>query len=82
MWLCCLATKRATDKTSENISCHNTITQQNMVRTVPNKLEKGTNLFFFACPPELVITCPCAHLHPKSKLIHFAKSSAAPCLAC
>ena len=66
-------------KPFENISCHNIITQQNMARTVPNKLEKGTHLF--ACPPELVITRPCAHLHPKSKLIHFAKSSAVPCLA-
>lgn len=45
-------------KTSENISCHNIITQQNIARTVPNKLEKGTDRF--ACPPELVITRPCA----------------------
>lgn len=43
----------------------------------PTKLEKGTDLFFFLhALPELVITRPCAHLHPKSKLIHFAKSSA------
>lgn len=33
-------------------------------------------------PLGLAITHPCAHLHPKSKLIHFAKSSAATHLAC
>ena len=49
---------------------------KDIARTVANKLEKGTNLA--ACPPELVITRPRAHLHPKSKLIHFAKSSAVP----
>lgn len=66
-------------KTAAGAPCHNIITQQNMADAGANKLEKGTNLS--ACPPESLITRPCAHLHPKSKLIHFAKSSAAAAAA-
>lgn len=68
------------NETSVKVACVTSLRSKNMAATVANKLEKGTNLS--ACPPQLAITHLWAHLHPKSKLIHFAKSSAVLCFAC
>lgn len=68
------------NETSVKVTCVTSLRSKNMAAAVANKLEKGTNLS--VCPPELAITHLWAHLHPKSKLIHFAKSSAVPCFAC
>lgn len=67
------------DQTWER-SLRNFITRQKNAAAVANKLEKDAGLP--ARLPELVITHSWSHLHPKSKLIHFAKSSAVPYFAC
>lgn len=57
-----------------------TLRSRDIAAAAANKLEKDPHLSL--CPPELVITHWWAHLHPKSTLIHFAKSSGVSRFAC